>query len=98
METEKKFNSKFNSITNGRWTAYMAAAAASGFAAAHTAEATIHYSGLVNQKIGPRDTRTFQLDPAGGSFQASHINWVAGSSSFSAGGRATLYFHGVQSA
>jgi lysylphosphatidylglycerol synthetase-like protein (DUF2156 family) len=48
LETEKKFNSKFNSITNGRWTAYMAAAAASGFAAAHTAEATIHYSGLIN--------------------------------------------------
>jgi MYXO-CTERM domain-containing protein len=98
MKTQKEFDSKINSITNGRWTAYVAAAAATAFAAAPTAEATIHYSGLINQKIGPRDTRTFQLDPAGGSFQAGHLNYVGGSSNFSAGGGAWLYFHGAQSA
>jgi len=98
MRTQRKFDSKTNSITSSRWGAYAAAAAATGFAAAHTAEATIHYSGVINQKIGGTHIRFFQLDPAGGSFIARHFNWVAGSSSFSAGGRAALYFHGAQSA
>src|SRR5438552_11862301 len=89
MKSQRKVDSKINSITNGRWTAYMAAAAATSFAATHTAEATIHYSGLINQKIPPRGIRTFQLDPAGASFQADHIVWVYGSSNFSIGGRAT---------
>jgi hypothetical protein len=48
MKTQRKFDSKINTVTPGRWTAYMAAAAATSFAGAHTAEATIHYSGLVN--------------------------------------------------
>ena len=98
MKIQKKLDSKINSIKAGRWTAYMAAAAATSFAAAQTVDAEIHYSGVINQKIGPRDTRSFQLDPTGGSFQAGHINWVAGSSSFPAGGRAWIYFQGAQSA
>ena len=98
MKTQRKVDSKINSITNGRWTAYMAAAAATSFAAANTAEATIHYSGLINQKIPPRGGRTFQLDPAGGSFQAGHFIWCYGSSCNFAGGRAWLYFQGGQSA
>ena len=53
MKTHRKQQRKINSIATGRWTAYAAAAAASGFAATHTAEATIHYS-LVNQKIRRR--------------------------------------------
>src|SRR5438874_1047610 len=98
MTSQRKVDSKINSITNGRWTAYVAAAAATSFAAAHTAEATIHYSGVINQKIGTRDERTFQLDPAGGSFQAAHFIWVYGSSNVFNGGVAGLYFHGAQSA
>jgi MYXO-CTERM domain-containing protein len=98
MKTRRNFDSKINSITNGRWTGYMAAAAASGFAAAHPAEATIHYSGLINQKITGNHIFRFPLDPAGGSFEAIHNNYVAGSSSFSAGGGAKLYFHGARSA
>jgi hypothetical protein len=98
MKTRPKFDRKITSITGTRWTAYAAAAAATSFAAAHTAEATIHYSGVINKKIGPRDRVTFQLDPAGGSFQAGHFIWGYGSSSIFAGGRAWLYFQGVQSA
>jgi len=98
MKTRTKFDRKISSVTSTRWTAYAAAAAATSFAAAHTAEATIHYSGLINQKIGPRDRVTFQLDPAGGSFQAGHFIWCYGSSCNFAGGRAWLYFQGVQSA
>ena len=71
MNAQRKFDSKINSITNGRWTAYMAAAAATGFAATHTAEATIHYSGLVNQHIID-SSGYLPLDPAGGSFLARH--------------------------
>jgi len=98
MKTQRKVDSKINSMTNGRWTAYMAAAAATSFAAAHTAEATIHYSGLLNHKIGGRDRVTFQLDPAGGSFVASHFNFLGGSNTTNAGGVATLRFYADQSA
>jgi MYXO-CTERM domain-containing protein len=98
MKTQKKRDRKITCVATGRWTAYIAAATATGLIGTNSAEAEIHYSGLINQKIGPRDTRTFQLDPAGASFQAGHRNYVAGSSSFSAGGGAWLYFHGAQSA
>ena len=98
MKTQRKHERKINLITNGRWTAYAAAAAASSLAAGHTAEAEIHYSGLINQNVAGNHEVTFALDPAGGSFQAIHNNYVAGSSSFSGGGAALLYFHGAQSA
>ena len=47
MKTQTKSDRKINSITPRRWTAYMAAAAASTFAGAGSAEAEIHYSGNV---------------------------------------------------
>jgi hypothetical protein len=50
-------------------------------AAAHSAEAAIHYSGLINQKIGGSDGAIFHLDAAGGAFVFSHFNFVYGSSS-----------------
>jgi hypothetical protein len=98
MKTLRKQQRKNNSISAGRWTAYAAAAAASSFAAAHTAEAEIHYSGLIDQNIAGNHAVTFPIDSAGASFVAGHRNYVAGSSSFSAGGAAWLYFHGAQSA
>lgn len=98
MNTQTKSDRNTNLITTGRWTAYMAAAAATALAGANSAEAEIHYSGLINQNIAGRHQVTFQLDPAGGSFVAGHNNYVAGSSSFSAGGLAWVYFHGAQSA
>jgi len=75
----------------------MAAAAATTFAAPHTAEADIHYSGAINQRIKARGSATFPLGGNGAYFQAGHFNYVGGSSSFSAGGVAWLYFHGAQS-
>ena len=96
MKTHRNHERKIGSITNGRWTAYAAAAAASGFAATHTAEATIHYSGLVNQNIiGDREV-TFPLDPAGGSFLARHSNNYYGARK--AGGGAFFRIYGAQSA
>jgi hypothetical protein len=94
MKTQRKINR----ITNARWTAYAAAATAAGFVGTNSAEATIHYSGLVNQKIGGRDSAAFPLDPAGGSFVVNHFNFVAGSSSFNVGGIASFNIYGAESA
>jgi hypothetical protein len=54
-------------ITNPRWLAYATAGAASAFTCASSAEATIHYSGLINETFdGCRGhTATFQLDQPG---------------------------------
>jgi hypothetical protein len=76
MKIEKKRLRNVNSISTGRWTAYAAAAAATGFAATHSAEATIHYSGLVNQNVIGDRSVTFPLDPAGGSFSARHRDFT----------------------
>jgi hypothetical protein len=51
MKTQKKQQRSINSISTGRWTAYMAAAAASTFAGAGSADAEIHYSGNVSIKL-----------------------------------------------
>ena len=51
MKTQRKHQRKINSITNGRWTAYMTAAAASTFAGAGSSEAEIHYSGDVSIQL-----------------------------------------------
>ncbi len=64
------------SVSNCRWTAYATAAAATGFAAAGiaTADAEIHYSGVVDAKFIRSKTRSFPLDPAGlAALQFSHF-------------------------
>jgi hypothetical protein len=95
MAIQSKYDSKI-SLSAGRWTAYAAAAAASGFAATHTAEATIHYSGLVNQPISGNREVIFSLDPAGGSFLARHRDLFYGARR--AGGEAFFKPYGAQSA
>jgi hypothetical protein len=51
-------------VSHSRWVAYATASAATALGASHSAEAAIHYSGIVNQKFPPhRGTlRTFPLD------------------------------------
>jgi hypothetical protein len=95
MKTQRKKPRSINSISTGRWTAYAAAAAASGFAGTRSAEATIHYSGLINQPIVD-DSETFPLDPAGGSLVAAHRYLFYGSRR--AGGSAEFHVYGAQSA
>ena len=51
MKIQRKSDRKINAITPGRWTAYMAAAAASTFAGVGSAEAEIHYSGNVSVEL-----------------------------------------------
>jgi len=54
-------------ITNSRWLAYATAGAASAFTCANSADATIHYSGRIDQIFnGCRgDSATFPLDQPG---------------------------------
>jgi hypothetical protein len=61
-------------IPKGRWAAYATAGAASAFTCANSAEATIHYSGIIHEYFGPYGTRSahFQLDQPGDSFRLRH--------------------------
>ena len=76
----------------------MAAAAASTFAGVGSAEAEIHYSGLINENFRLRHTNSFPLDPAGGSFVLAHRNVVYASSSFHDGGSAFFLVYAAVSA
>jgi hypothetical protein len=97
MKTHRNHERKIGSITTGRWTAYAAAAAASTFAAASSAEATIHYSGVLNQKIANRDTVAFPLgDDA--NLVLIHVPLKQGSSSVEFVASAFCYASGAVSA
>jgi hypothetical protein len=98
VKTRRKQQRKTNSITTGRWTAYMAAAAATSFAAAGSAEAEIHYSGLVNQKIAAKDRAIFHLGSGGGGFSVHHFDFKYGSSNIFGGGVAGFHIYGAESA
>ena len=91
MKTLRKQQRGINSISTGRWTAYAAAAAATSFAAGHTAEATIHYSGIIRENLGKYCVGTqsarFQLDQPGDSIRLRH-SWQLTSCSDSYGGTA----------
>ncbi len=97
MKSQTKQQRKANQISNGRWTTYAAAAAASTLAAVNSAEATIHYSGLINQKIGNRDTQFFPLgDDA--NLVLVQVPLKQGSSSVQFVGSAFCYASGAVSA
>jgi hypothetical protein len=58
-------------IANSRWFAYATAGAASAFTCAHSADAAIHYSGIIRSYSGHRGTKglSVQLDQPGDSFR-----------------------------
>jgi len=97
MKTQGKRQRKINPISTARWTTYAAAAAASTFAAMNSAEATIHYSGLINQKIGNRDTEFFPLGDDGNLVLVQEP-YKQGSSSVQFIGSAFCYASGAVSA
>ena len=81
----KALKNKFASISNSRWLAYTTAGVASAFAAANSAEATIHYSGPIKQIFkGCFRTASFQLDRPGDFIRLRHSSGfpVCSSSSF----------------
>ena len=81
MKAKKNYDRKVSSIPSGRWSAYAAAAAASTFAAAHSTEATIHYSGMLDAKIVGNRVLTVPLGSAAGSFTIIHSFGRYGSTS-----------------
>ena len=51
-------------LSNSRWLAYAAAGAATALGGTHSAEAEIHYSGLINAKFSASKVGTFPLAPS----------------------------------
>jgi hypothetical protein len=74
MKPKRTRSRKTAVITNPRWLAYATAGAASAFTAANSAEANIHYSGLIHEFFGSNQDKSarFQLDQPGDSFRLRH--------------------------
>jgi hypothetical protein len=70
----KTLHRKPASIAKGRWAAYATAGAASAFTCANSAEAFIHYSGIIGSYSGRQRTKSFrlQLDQPGDTFRLRH--------------------------
>jgi hypothetical protein len=71
MKTNK-LRCKPASIPKTRWVAYAAAGAATALAGSQSAEAAIHYSGLLDEKFRPNSHKTFPLDQPGDSLLFAH--------------------------
>ena len=54
MKPKRTRSKKPAAISNSRWLAYATAGAASAFTCANSAEATIHYSGIIGELFGRR--------------------------------------------
>ena len=68
---------RYVSIPNARWVAYAAAGAATALTGSHSAEAEIHYSGLINAKFAGFAVKSFGL-VAGEVLQFRHnINYYS---------------------
>ena len=91
MRTNNARSKKPAVISNSRWLSYVTAGAASAFASANSAEATIHYSGIILENLGRYCVGTqsarFQLDQPGDSIRLRH-SWNITSCSDSYGGYA----------
>ena len=86
------------SIAKTRWVAYAAAGAATALAGSQSAEAAIHYSGLVNELFLVGDADSFNLDRPGDFFRLSHTSYGYGAKDkFSIFGIASAAFRGFQS-
>jgi hypothetical protein len=97
MKTRRKEKRKIIPIASSRWAAYTAAAAASSLVAVGSAEAAIHYSGPINQKVTGGKRIVIPLDPAGGSLVLRHFDLFYGSSSFPDGGSGSLFVYAAVS-
>jgi hypothetical protein len=62
----KTLHRKPASIAKTRWLAYATAGAATALAGSNSAEATIHYSGIINYRFSGESVHTFQLVPGAG--------------------------------
>jgi hypothetical protein len=78
----KALKRKSASIPNSRWLAYATAGAASAFAAANSAEGTIHYSGPINRIFKECQAANFRLDRPGDFIRLRHSSFLVCDSSF----------------
>jgi PEP-CTERM motif len=93
MKMQRVRRSKLTSLSNSRWAAYATAGAATVIAGVNSAEAAIHYSGVLN--VGFSGTQTmprFALDQPNDSFILGHFPGVAG---FIVGGIVSAAFRGT---
>ena len=77
----KALKNRSASISSSRWLAYTTAGAATAFAAANSAEATIHYSGPIHQIFRECDVASFRLDRPGDFIRLRHSSFLVCSSS-----------------
>src|SRR4029453_6904929 len=79
-----RLRSKPVSIAKTRWAAYATAGAASAFTCANSADATIHYSGLIHEYFGSEcdKSASFQLDQPGDSIRLRHNLLFCGTGSY----------------
>ena len=94
----KNLRRKVASISKGRWAAYATAGAASAFTYANSAEAAIHYSGIIGKFFGGCEDKSarFPLDQPGDFFRLEH-SLVFGCT-FSYGGYAHFGIQGLAEA
>lgn len=90
-----RLGSKPASIAKTRWAAYAAAGAATALAGSQSAEAAIHYSGLLNEQFPPNREKhkAFPLDQAGDSLRFVHTTFCP-AASFSINGIVSVAFRG----
>ena len=91
--------SKPASIPKTRWAAYATAGAATAFAGSNSAEAAIHYSGILDVLFSCESEcetgHTFQLDQPGDFFRLTHFVSTSGTAdAFSIGGIASAAARG----
>jgi hypothetical protein len=74
MKTNRSRSKNSAEIKNSRWLAYATAGAASALAGATSVQASIHYSGRIDEYTGWTNTASvhFQLDQPGDSFWLKH--------------------------
>ncbi len=92
----KKRHSKPTSIPSTRWATYATAAAATAIVGSQSAEAAIHYSGILNVHFPPDRVKheTFPLDQAGDSLIFARRN-LCQEAIFSIRGIASAAFYGA---
>jgi hypothetical protein len=94
MKTSTSRRSRPAVLQRARWSAYAAAGAATALTGLGSAEAEIHYSGIINQQVKGRPFHparvAFQLDQPGDSFVLRHVL-----SSSGVVGYAGVSMHGV---
>ena len=99
MKRNRTLPGKSTVVTGSRWLAYATAGASSAFISAKSAEATIHYSGPINEWVGAFRHEQFPLDQHGDSIGLKHYQIFSGgyggSARFGVFGKAGAAFAGV---